>query len=217
MKRLLPSEKMPVCFRFSRWLCYLLLRFKCHFKHEGSENVPPTGACVIVSNHVSMLDPPSVGAGVPHRHVRFLARATLFQNYLTRWWCRAVGVVPLDRTKGDIAAMRAALGILKEGGALALFPEGTRSADGQLQEGKGGVGFLIAKAGVPVVPAYVFGSYAALPKGERKVRRHPVKVVYGKPLMPEEYEPLLADKDRYQKIADLLMQRIAELSKPDKS
>lgn len=205
-------EKIPFWFWFFRWICYIVLRGCCRFQAHGAENVPATGGCIVASNHASLLDPPAVGCGVWHRHVRFMARETLFGNFLTRWWCRAVGVVPLDRTKGDIAAMRAALGILKAGGALSLFPEGTRSRDGRLQPGKGGIGFLIAKGGVPVVPAYVSGTFHALPKGERSIRRHPVSVVYGLPIMPEELAPLLTRETRYQDVADLVMARIAVLA-----
>lgn len=203
---------MPFWFWLFRWICYATLRHYCRFQAHGAENVPAIGGCIIVSNHASMLDPPAVGCGVWHRHVRFMARETLFGNRVTRWWCRAVGVVPLDRTKGDIAAMRTALGILKTGGALSLFPEGTRTRDGRLQSGKGGIGFLIAKGGVPVVPAYVSGTFEALPKGARKIQRRPVAVVYGPPIMPAELVELLTRTTRYQDIADLVMARIAALA-----
>ncbi|MFN2352859.1 MAG: lysophospholipid acyltransferase family protein, partial [Kiritimatiellia bacterium] len=173
--------------------------------------VPATGGCIIASNHASFIDPPAVVCGVWHRHVRFMARETLFKNPLTRWWAGAVGVVPLDRTKGDIAAMRMALNVLKGGGVLALFPEGTRTRDGKLQRVKGGVGFLIARSGVPVVPAFVHGSFQALPRGALCVRPRKVAVVYGAPIMPEELQNIMQGEKRYQDVADFVMRRIAEL------
>jgi 1-acyl-sn-glycerol-3-phosphate acyltransferase len=217
LKKSKTREKIPFWFWFFRWICYVVLRCRCRFRSYGAENVPPIGACIVASNHASLLDPPAVGCGVMHRHVRFMARDTLFSNFVTRWWSRAVGVVPLDRSKGDIAAMRIALKVLKAGGVLSLFPEGTRSPDGRLQSGKGGIGFLIAKGGAPVVPAYVSGTFQALPKGATTIQRHPVSVCYGPPIMPEELTPLLARETRYQDVADLVMQRIAALAEAAES
>jgi len=119
--------------------------------------------------------------------------------------------VMLDRTKGDIGAMKAALAILKAEGALCLFPEGTRTRDGRLQAVKGGIGFLIAKAGVPVFPVYVNGSFKAFPWGARWIRPHKITVHYGTPLKPETWSELTGNKLGYERIADLVMERIAAL------
>lgn len=210
-RRRIPRENMPFCFVFFRWICCVVLRVFFLYRAQGGEHAPAAGGCIIASNHASFLDPPALGCGVMHRHVRFMARETLFKNRLTRCWARAVGVVPLDRTRGDIAALRTALTVLKEGGALALFPEGTRTTDGRLQSAKGGVGFLIAKSGVPVVPAYITGTFAALPKGGRWPRPGRVSVVYGPPIMPADFERLPSSATPYQDIADLVMARIAGL------
>ena len=146
-----------------------------------------------------------------HRVVRFLARDTLLSTRLGRWFMTGVQCVPIDRTRGDVGAMRKALQVLKDGQVLGLFPEGTRSPDGQLKEAKGGIGFLISKAHVPVVPAYVDGSFAAFPKGAQRVRRGKVRVFIGKPIMPDEIDALGEGREGYEKVGQLVMSRIAAL------
>lgn len=196
--------------RFRR-LCKIGLTVWNRFTSRGSEHVPAAGGCVICANHASFLDPPVVGVGVRHRQVRFMARDTLFRGRFMSWLLPAIGVIPLDRTRGDISALRKAIQSLKGGTVVGLFPEGTRSPDGQLQEPKGGVAFLIAKAGVPVVPAYISGTFRAYPKGARFIRPCKVSITYGPPISPAEVAALAEQDDGYAKIARLVMARIAAL------
>jgi 1-acyl-sn-glycerol-3-phosphate acyltransferase len=196
--------------RFRR-ACKLGLLLLNRFSSRGSEHVPATGGCIICANHASFLDPPIVGSGVRHRHVRFMARDTLFEGRFMGWLLTSIGVIALDRTRGDISALRKAIQSLKSGSVIGLFPEGTRSPDGNLQEPKGGIGFLIAKAGVLVVPAYISGSFRAYPKGARFIRPTKVSIVYGPPIQPAEFAALAEEDDGYNKIARLVMTRIAAL------
>lgn len=177
----------------------------------GVENVPATGGCLIASNHVSFLDPPAVGLCVRHRVVHFLARSTLFKGVLRRWLLLSLHAVPIDRDRGDVGALRKALEILQEGKVLVLFPEGTRSPTGELQPAKPGIGFLISKARVPVVPVYVDGTFEALPKGAKRLRRHKIRVFFGAPITVAEVEAMGTSRGSYESIANLVMQRIAQL------
>ena len=199
--------------RFRR-LCKFVLVLWNRFTSRGSENVPATGGCVICANHASFLDPPVVGVGVGHRQVRFMARDSLFKGRVMNWLLPAIGVIPLDRKRGDISALRKAIQSLKSGAVIGLFPEGTRSPDGQLQEPKGGVAFLIAKAGVPVVPARISGTFRAYPKGARFIRPCKVSITYGPAIAPAEVAALAEQDDGYTKIAQLVMARIAALPQP---
>ncbi len=203
-----PSQPMYNVARRSLKLGLLLWN---RFTSRGSENIPATGGCIVCANHASFLDPPIVGAGVRHRHVRFMARDTLSHNSFLGWWFPRIGIISLDRSRGDISALRSAIQTLKSGAVVGLFPEGTRSPDGTLQEPKGGIGFLIAKAGVPVVPAYISGSFRAYPKGARFIRPHKVSIVFGAPIQPAEYAALAKEDDGYTKIARFIMRRIAAL------
>src|SRR5690606_28024916 len=101
------------------------------------------------------------------------------------------------------------------GRVMILFPEGTRSPDGQLQTPKPGVGFIVCKTGVPVVPARIFGSFEAWGKGTRLPRRGtPLTVVFGKPIQPVEYDDPAAGRERYQVASSRIMERIAALQPP---
>ena len=189
----------------------LMLRVWNRFQIHNPENVPSVGGCIIASNHVSYLDPPAVAVGIKHRVVHFMARDTLFVKPLAGWFLTHVEVMPMDRTRGDVGALRKGIGLLKSGKVLGLFPEGTRSPNGEIQKAKGGIGFLISKAGVQVVPAYVDGSFHAFPKGAKRVKRGRVRVFYGKPIEPSEFAALGTERDSYDRIGELVMSRIAAL------
>ena len=189
----------------------LALRIWNRFHIHNPENVPSEGGCIIASNHVSYIDPPAVAVGIKHRVVHFMARDTLFVKPLANWFLTNVAVLPMDRTKGDLGALRKGISLLKSGQVLGLFPEGTRSLTGEIQKAKGGIGFLISKAGVPVVPAYVDGSFQAFPKGASRIKRGRVRVFYGKPIDPAEFAALGSDRDSYERIGELVMARIAAL------
>lgn len=182
-------------------------------EYRGCEHIPSEGGCIIAANHVSFLDPPLIGVGVAtHRLVRFVARATLRKNRLADWLFDHLLTIALDRTKGDLKAMRTVLNHLEQGDVVALFPEGTRSPDGRPQQAKAGIGFLIAKAAVPVVPVHIEGTYRAYPRGARFIRPCKVRVTFGKPVYPDEISRLGEGKEVYALAGGHVMQRIAELA-----
>jgi len=202
----------PFVYHISRvfFLCYLWIfhRYETH----GLKHVPREGGCILVSNHASFLDPIAVCCNIWNRHVYFLARDTLFkQSRFMKWWAISVGTLPIDRTKGDIRALKGAINLVRHGNLIFLFPEGTRTSDGRLQPVKAGIGFLIEKAGVPVIPAYVRGTFEAFPRGARRIKFRKVATYFGKPVMPADCAAFKGDPERHQKIADLVMARIAAL------
>lgn len=178
---------------------------------HGAEHVPATGGCILAANHVSFLDPPVVGSSVRTRVVRFMARDTLGSSPFTKWWMEGVATVMISREKGDVGALKRALQALKEGDCLGLFPEGTRSVDGELKPAKGGIGFLIGKAGVPVVPMYVDGTYRAFSRHHRWIRPSKVRIFIGPAIQPAELAALGSGRDSYERIGELVMSRIAAL------
>ena len=144
--------------------------------------VPATGPVLIVSNHVSVLDPPFVGGAAP-RPLYFMAKEELFRIPLFGRLIRALNARPVRRDGSDTRALKAALAQLEEGHALLVFPEGTRGEEGRpLREGKAGVGMLAVLSGAPVVPVYVSGTGAALPRGRSLPRPTRVRVTFGPPL-----------------------------------
>jgi 1-acyl-sn-glycerol-3-phosphate acyltransferase len=132
------------------------------------------------------------------------------------WWLDAVGTIPVDRDGGqDVSALKRVLRALKDNKGLILFPEGTRSPDGQLQTPKPGVGFIVCRSQVPVIPARIFGSFEAYGKGRSLPQLGTaVSVVFGKPILPSEYDAPDAGKERYQVASDRIMARIAQLKAP---
>lgn len=198
-------------YRFCRAVCYGSMRLFCRMRVTGLDLVPREGGAILAANHASYLDPPILGCAVHWRMIRYMARDSLFRFPVMGWLLRQLGVVPLARERGDVAALRRGLQILKEGGLLAVFPEGTRSPDGTMREAKGGIGFLVAKAGVPVVPAHIRGSFDAWPKGRRMPRPRPIALTYGPAITPAEIAALGSDKQSYERIAALIMERIAAL------
>ena len=196
----------------ARGSVYLLLLVKYRMRTFGRHHVPARGGAVIVANHCSYLDPPVMGGANSRRVVHFLARDTLFSNPLARWFFPRVGVIALDRTKGDLGALKKAIAILKEGQVIGLFPEGTRSPDGKMRAAKGGIGFLIAKGDVPVVPLHISGTHEAFPKGADKLRPSRIVARFGPAISPAEIRASMAKKNDYEAVGALVMRRIADLA-----
>lgn len=179
----------------------------------GLENLPKNGAFLIASNHASHLDPPIVGAQVS-RQMCFFARKTLWKPGVAAWWLDAVGTIPVDRDGGsDVSAIKRVFRALADNKALILFPEGTRTPDGHLQAPKPGVGLIVCRTQVPVVPARIFGSFEAFGRSGKMRPGTRVSVVFGKPLLPSYYDPG-AGKDRYQVASERIMAAIAQLQEP---
>jgi 1-acyl-sn-glycerol-3-phosphate acyltransferase len=201
-------EKMRPFYRFAYNLVGIELFFH-RIRVEGRENVPP-GGCLIVSNHVSFMDPTTVGWAVA-REIYYLGRKNLFKP---PFWSRLLpmcNVLPIDRDGHDIAGLRRIIKMLKEGHAILLFPEGTRSADGTIQAAEPGAGLVALKAGVPILPVRVFGTYESLSRHTKRLRFHPIRVIIG-----QSYRAAVPagqrDKDSYGPVAQEMMDRISALS-----
>lgn len=180
----------------------------------GLENLPKNGAFLIASNHASHLDPPIIGSQVP-RQMCFFARKTLWKPGVAAWWLDAVGTIPVDRDGGsDVSAIKRVLRALADNKALILFPEGTRTPDGNLQTAKPGVGLIACRTQVPVVPARIFGSFEAFGRSGPLRLGTPITVVFGAPLAPAAYDDPKSGKERYQRASESIMAAIARLQEP---
>jgi 1-acyl-sn-glycerol-3-phosphate acyltransferase len=157
-----------------------ILRFFFRFKIQGLSHFPKKGGFILAGNHVSFLDPPVFSAASP-RPLHFMARDTLFRHWLFGPFIHAANAFPVKRRAIDMGALREAFKRLKKDGLL-IFPEGTRRVDGKVGKGFAGVGFLARKSGLPVVPAYVFGTDYAMPKNAKGIRFCQIRVVFGKPM-----------------------------------
>jgi 1-acyl-sn-glycerol-3-phosphate acyltransferase len=161
---------------------------------RGVENIPKSGAAVLVSNHQSHTDIMIYGAIVP-RHVSFVARDTLADQAWLGYVMRQCGAVLIQRGAGDRKALRAMSEHLELGDMVAIFPEGTRTDDGSLKEFKGGALLMARKAGVPLVPAGISGAFEAFPRGVSFPRPKKIRVAFGPPIdsaLPDAQERLVA-------------------------
>ncbi|HZP58797.1 MAG TPA: lysophospholipid acyltransferase family protein [Opitutaceae bacterium] len=190
--------------------------YEAFFRGEvtGQEYIPARGGFILAANHASFLDPPFVGCQIP-RQLAFFARKTLWKPGLAAWWLDAVGTIPVDRDGGtDVAAIKRVLQTLRDGRPIIMFPESTRSRDGRLQPAKPGVGLFACRAGVPVLPARIFGSFEALGRSGRLRLGTPLHVTFGPVLPPEVFDDATAGKDRYQRASEKIMTAIAALEVP---
>jgi 1-acyl-sn-glycerol-3-phosphate acyltransferase len=156
------------------------------WKATGRENVPQAGAALLVSNHLSYLD--VVFLGIPlERPLNYVARSTLFVPVLGPL-IRSLGAFPIQRDGMGASGMKETLRRLRAGGIVTLFPEGTRSDDGELQPMKPGIAVLVTRASVPVIPAGIAGTFESLPRTGRFPRPHPLHIHYGPPIEPRELD-----------------------------
>jgi 1-acyl-sn-glycerol-3-phosphate acyltransferase len=153
------------------------------FRLDGRnpERVPLAGPVLLVANHSSVLDPPLIAGLVP-RQLAFLAKEELFGIPLFGPLIRRLNARPVRRGGRDPGALRTGLRVLEEDGALLIFPEGTRGAEGVLRPAKAGAGMLAVRSGAPVVPVYISGSGRAWPRGRWLFRPATVTVAFGPPL-----------------------------------
>lgn len=215
MSRGYPHLEMEPVYGFSHALIEIAFDICFRGDTAGLENLPVRGGFIVAANHASHLDPPIVGLHLQHQ-VCFFARKTLWSGGLASWWLSAVGTIPVDRDGGtDVTAIRRVMQALKNERVIILFPEGTRSPDGRLQEPKPGIGLIACRTGVPVVPARVFGSFSAFGRDGRIRLGTPIAVTYGRPLLPADYDDPTAGKERYALAARRIMAEIGRLEAPE--
>ncbi len=161
-----------------------LVRSYFRLTAQGLEHIPPTGPVLLAANHCSFLDPPLIALAIP-RQITFLAKEELFSVPILSWWIRWMGTYPVSRGEGDLKAIRTVMRLMENHKALLIFPEGTRSLDGNLQPLENGLAWLALKTGAPVVPVYVEGTHQALSPQARFPRPCRVRMRVGPPLPPE--------------------------------
>jgi len=175
------SEKMHFIIRFWGRSCLFLAGLKVQI--QGVKNIPHTNSAIYVSNHQSNFDIPIIFAGLPIQF-RWLAKQEMFRIPLFGLAMKLGGLIPIDRSnrRTTMHSIIAAAQRIKEGTSVVIFPEGTRTPDGQLQEFKKGALLIAAKAQVPVVPIVIHGSYQILPKNRWKINGGLLKIEFLPPI-----------------------------------
>lgn len=183
---------------FGRLVVKLILTPLYRVQTIGKENVPKEGGVLICANHIDNLDPPVVGMTSP-RDIHFMAKEELFHAPILKQLLPTIQVFPVKRGMSDKKAIRTGLTLLKEGHVLGLFPEGTRSKNGELGKGLTGAGFFALRTEAAVVPCAIIGPY-------KSFRR--VKVVYGKPIDFHKYRD---EKISAEEATEIIMNEIGSL------
>jgi len=195
-----------------------LLRLVFRPRIEGLEHVPANGAAIIAGNHLSFSDHFLMPA-ILKRRITFLAKKEYFtgpgvKGRLTAFFFRSAGQIPVDRTGKEAgqAAIREGLGVLAKDELLGIYPEGTRSHDGRLYKGKVGVAVMALRAGVPVIPCAMIGTFEAQPPGKVIPNIHPVVIRFGEPLDFSRYAGMENEKAILRAITDEIIYAILNLS-----
>lgn len=200
-----------IVYQIVKFVLIVLYKLFFRFKSYGSANVPMDSRGVILApNHASYLDPPILGISLKRR-VTYLAKDYLFKAFFVGWILRSIEALPIKSETEDFRSIRQLLKALKDGKCIVVFPEGTRSFTGDLQEPEQGVGFLAARSQAWVVPVYIKGSYDAYPKGAKGFKFRPVSVYYGKAFIPAEDKELMSQPDPYMAISQKIMAEIRKL------
>lgn len=203
MSRLLSRLWYEFCYYIAS--AAMILGFS--FRAQGRRNIPRRGPVLIIANHQSFFDPIVLGLASP-RHLRFLARKTLFTPPWFSWLITSLGGVPMDQEGVAKEGLKTILRHLLAGEAVAVFPEGTRTATGELSPLKPGVQLLINRAQAPIVPVGIAGAFEALPYWRKMPALSPlflpagkstIAVWVGRPLDPGPF----ADMPRDQLVAEL--------------
>jgi 1-acyl-sn-glycerol-3-phosphate acyltransferase len=171
-----------------------LLRLLFRPRVTGLEHIPAEGGAILAANHVSFLDPLLLPLVVPRRRVMFLAKVKYIDKPLLHWFLRSVGVIPVA-TDDPAGAVAAGVRAVRDGRLVGIFPEGTRSPDGRLRQGKTGVARIAIQAGVPVIPAGITGTDLAFPRGAWLPRPRSVRISFGPPIRFPASQDLPAPQD----------------------
>jgi 1-acyl-sn-glycerol-3-phosphate acyltransferase len=199
---------MRVSYRLVSLMAYLAFKLFFRLKTVGLENVPRRGRLIIAANHQSYLDPPLIGATMP-REIHFMAKASLFRKPLLGPLIRHLNSIPVTRSGQDMASLRIAARVLEEGGALLIFPEGTRSRSGQFLKATGGLGFLARQSGAAVLPIYIHGTRGAW---RRPFQPGRVTMFVGRAVTAQEFPPAQGSgSEAHRALSQFIIDRIAAL------
>jgi 1-acyl-sn-glycerol-3-phosphate acyltransferase len=167
---------------------WALAKLFFNFRSTGREHMPATGPVLVVSNHQSHLDPPLVGLALS-RQLKYLARHGLF-FWPFSWLIRSLGAVPLDKKAGGIGGIKKTLQLLRENEAVLIFPEGSRTSDGQFGPFLAGFCAIARRSGATILPVAIEGAFACLPRGTLVPRPGPITIIVCPAISVEQYQSM---------------------------
>jgi len=207
---------MPFIYRITWLICRLGFGVYFRWRIYNENRVPREGSVILAANHASFLDPPMIGSAV-RRPINYLARESLFRFPLFGWYLKALNSVPVDRDGQGAKGLKMILARLLNEGGIILFPEGTRTSNGELQPARSGVGLTVIKSDAPVVPVRIFGTYKAWNRRQLFPRPRQITIKFGEPIDFSDLRNEAAEcpkkrlKEIYQEVADRIMVAITAL------
>ena len=181
-------SKPPVLWKLAQAISRIWTSVCFDLKAYGTDHVPQTGGVLLVTNHESYLDPVLIGVKLK-RPISYMAKSELFENFFFGRLITSLNAFPIRQGAGDTGAIKETINRLKEGHLLNIFPEGSRTFDGNLLKVEAGVALVVRRAGVPVVPCVIEGSYESMPRGRLIPHNHPIRVMYGEPIDMTGWKP----------------------------
>jgi 1-acyl-sn-glycerol-3-phosphate acyltransferase len=200
--------RRPWRYRIVSLICRVVLRtwFGRDLVIDGIERVPREGPLLVVSNHLSNIDPMLFGGFGPGA-MFCMSKQELFKNRFVAWVLAGCNCFPVDRGSADRWALRTSLDILAARGRLLIFLEGTRASAPGMKQAEAGIGFLARRSGAGVLPVAVWGTEQALPRGRKLPRRIPIRMVFGSPFEVD----LPSGRGDDRAVADQIARQIAAL------
>lgn len=203
------SELYHVIYPFARLVGWVI-RLWARWEVKGKENVPRKGALIVIANHMHIIDVLILAVSLG-RKATFMAKEELFRSKLQGYMMYCLGCFPVHRGRIDLQAMRRAQQVLTDGGVLIIFPEGMRSKNASLQQGKQGSVSIALRSGAPILPIGIYGTEKV--KGFASTLHRP-RVVFniGRPFhLPSDENEGKSVKDKRADYTDVIMQHIAEM------
>lgn len=212
MKKILNNIMTFIVTWIGRIICIIFFKIFYFLKVKNEKIVPKNSGLIIMANHSSFFDPPLIGCATWKRMLKFMARSTLFipvWGQILKW----MGSFPVRRGAVDRTAYDTLINYIKQGDVVVFFPEGTRSPDGNIQEGKPGTGMLVYNSRAKILPVYIHNSWKAWPKGKFPRLFVPIVVIFGDIMDFSEYFKKAPSKDIYIEITGKIIERLKFMQK----
>ena len=200
-------------YRFGYRTSQILGKLLFSFKVVHRERIIEKGGCILAMNHESYLDPPLAGIAC-RRQIYYLARKTLLQWPVLGPIFPKLNVIPVDQDRADMSALKSVIRLVRAGHCTVIFPEGSRTLDGQLQPAQPGLGLIIAKTFAPVVPMRIFGAHEAFPRGGGPRPFSKITIAIERPMRFTGADLEGEGRELYQRLSERVMERIASIENP---
>ena len=201
---------MGVHYQFGYRIAQFLARTFFDYRVVHRERIIEEGGAILAMNHESYLDPPLAGIAC-HREIHYLARKTLLDWPVLGPILPHLNVIPVDQERADMSALKNVIRLVRAGHSTVIFPEGSRTLDGDFMPALPGLGLVIAKTLAPVVPMRIFGARRAFPRGGKPRLFTPITLVVGEPMYFTKADLIGEGRELYQSLSERVMQRIGAI------